>query len=421
MFCNLRPLRLLAVLLLCLVASAALAGSQHVLWRRVIAADPKSDELISGALLNSAGDLVIQLRVLYGPIGKPTSEATRFVRVKNNGAIEWLGFLPLNDEGGLLAEANAGGWFSATAVPDADSPIADLVVRRRSSSGELLDSVLWDGPAHAKDVPHAVAADGNGNLIVAGESNGFPAVWKFDDGANLVWSDIYPHPGAFTHLVMDAGGRAIAAGTLTQAQDGFLVVVHEADGDLDWADEYQHAVHPREVVTALTVLPGGEICVSGTSADAGHLPPGTNTVRYLTHGQVRWRRRGQRLRFDHGLEPARRPVPTGEVQPRRGASLVDAPDLCGRCAAGDRQPAVRSKAWSVDGVSLQYSWEKALYAHHLRSERCRAARADPVSGRTRPAGGPRPEWSHHRFGKPVPGEDAETRSRGDQVAAVHVL
>lgn len=324
-FSTARPMRFLTVLGVCLGLATSAVATAPLVWKVVVAAAPSSDDLVAGAMLTRSGDLLAQLRVTYGKPGAGAPVETAFVRIRNNGAVQWLSRSPVLDASGLLAEAPDGGWYSISPTPDADAANADLLIRRWTTNGRLLWTRQWDGPLHQRDAPHAAASDSDGNLLVAGESSGLPAMWKYDPEGTLLWTASYPNPGAFTHLVVDPEDRGVAAGTLDQVANGYLVAVYAPDGAEAWSDEHQDAPNPRERLTALALGPSGDVCVTGVSAASSKFPAAGKTLRYTSDGALRWSQRYTNPTL-FGLQPTGIAVDadnnvyvsiTGSANPRR--------------------------------------------------------------------------------------------------------
>lgn len=288
-----QSLRCLLVLGLCLATAggAAAAAAKALVWKVVLAATSRTDDDVVGAMVTRDGGIVAQLNVFNKKAASGSPAQTRFVRVHPGGAVSWLAATPEADEGGLLAEAADGGWFSVSIQPISDPSNADLVVRRRDPIGVLLWTATWDAPDGARLTPRAVAVDRSGNLVIAGEADALPVLWKYDDAGNLLWVHVHDRQGAYTHLLIDSQDRAVAAGTLAQSQDGFLVTVMNSDGTLAWSDHYHDPAHPNELLTALALSPTDEIVVSGFWRAAKSDESGVNTVRYLASGLVRWSQR----------------------------------------------------------------------------------------------------------------------------------
>ena len=251
--------------LLCGLGATAVGAVPRVtLWKVTLAADLRSDDLLVGSVLQKSGDLVAQVNVTYGKAAAPSGSETRFVRF-HNGGVAWLGRtseLP----GGLLAEAPNGGWYTVSTVPSLQASNADLLVRRRNAAGQVLWTVQWDDPQHQPDLPHAVAADADGNLLIAGEADGSPTVWKYTPQGSLLWNAASSAgPGAFTHVAVTPEGAVTAAGTLVRNGGDFVTARYDAGGSENWSRVYPDLDGRAERITALQHFPNGDVCVTGTS------------------------------------------------------------------------------------------------------------------------------------------------------------
>lgn len=270
-------------------ATAVGAAPRATLWKVTLAADLRSDDVLAGALLQKSGDVVAQVNVAYGKLGSPTGTETRFVRFHNGGVL-WLS-RTAQVPGGLLAEAPNGGWYTVSSVPSVQASNADLLIRRRDAAGHLIWSAQWDDPQHHPDLPHAVTADAAGNLVVAGEADGRPAIWKYDPQGTLLWSSTSAAGlGAYTHAAVTPEGVISVGGTLTQNAGDFLTARYGADGAELWSRVYPDLGGRAERITALAHFPNGDVCVTGTShtlTESGVIL----TLRYQADGALLWTQR----------------------------------------------------------------------------------------------------------------------------------
>jgi uncharacterized delta-60 repeat protein len=103
----------------------------------------------------------------------------------------------------------------------------DIWVRKYDASGAEQWTQTHDGPANGSDDGRAVAADSEGNVIVAGyvsdpDDNDDIWVRKYDTGGSEVWTHTY---SGLTHWVDQASGVAV------DSSDGVVVVGHTRVND----------------------------------------------------------------------------------------------------------------------------------------------------------------------------------------------
>lgn len=271
-------------LLSVLGATAVGAAPRTTLWKVTLASDLRSDDVLAGSLMQKNGDVIAQVNVAHGKPQAPTATETRFVRFHNGGVV-WLSrTAPVT--GGLLAEAPGNGWYTVSTVPSVQAANANVLVRGRDALGRLLWTTQWDDPEHGADLPHAVTSDSAGNLLIAGEADGRPAVWKYDPQGILLWSVLSSAgPGAFTHVAAAPDGTLSVAGTLSQNGGDIVVVRYSADGAENWAKVYNGLGGRADRVTVLQHFANGDVCVAGTSHtlnDSGVLV----TLRYQAGGAL---------------------------------------------------------------------------------------------------------------------------------------
>ena len=104
-----------------------------------------------------------------------------------------------------------------TGQSQGETTYADMVVWRLTSAGVLDTTFSEDGyfvyAGVANDVGRAITTDGDGNILVAGESGGAMAVWRLTSSGELDPEFDYDD-GVFLHDGMPSGtdtGRAVAA------------------------------------------------------------------------------------------------------------------------------------------------------------------------------------------------------------------
>jgi hypothetical protein len=162
--------------------------------------------------------------------------------------------------------------------------IAALCVFGWAQSGDVW-TARYDGPGtNSVDTARAVAADLEGNAIVAGKSWSTSAsaihTVKYDSTGSLLWARSYVGPGGLggdvRHLAVAADGSIFVAGhvvgTSTSTSDDFdlLVLKYSPSGQLLWAFRYGGLQSGAQCGAERIVVDGsGNVYAVGTSTSPG--------------------------------------------------------------------------------------------------------------------------------------------------------
>jgi hypothetical protein len=157
-----------------------------------------------------------------------------------------------------------------------------------------------DGAAH--DLARAVAADGTGNVIVAGSSRGtttgddfYTAKYDATTGA-LLWEKLHNGPGngfdTAVAVAVDGAGNAIVTGSsigIGGYADYYTVKYAAADGALLWERRYNGPANADDYPSGLVLDRVGNVIVTGSSVSTSY---DYYTVKYAAeNGTVVWEKR----------------------------------------------------------------------------------------------------------------------------------
>ncbi len=168
-------------------------------------------------------------------------------------------------------------------------------------SGSELWAARYDGPAGGQDVPVSVVADGLGNVIVAGSSDGIEtgsdyATLKYDPEGNLTWTARFENPGMGgdwgkpVAMTLDSSGNVCVTGcsTFTPYIDyDCATVKYDPNGNELWAALYDGTAGAEDEPSDLAVDEAGNIHITGFSEGVG---TGEDffTIKYDTMGNEQW-------------------------------------------------------------------------------------------------------------------------------------
>jgi hypothetical protein len=157
----------------------------------------------------------------------------------------------------------------------------DYATIKYSSAGVPLWTNRFGGPGMDEDDAYAVAADANGNVLVAGSTyragtRGDFATIKYSSVGVPLWTNWYNGPenlgdGARS-LVLDAGGNVFVTGTSESGSSEFMqyaTVAYSSAGALLWAKRYNGPGNGHDQPSALALDVNGNVYVTGFSTGIG--------------------------------------------------------------------------------------------------------------------------------------------------------
>jgi len=174
----------------------------------------------------------------------------------------------------------------------------DIVVSRYSVSGTLSWQTRYESEEGSapNDVALGTVAQGT-NVYVAGTTTGTNGVQRFltlkyGDNGELQWARYYGGPAYIdrgTALAVDGLGNAIVAGDSigTNGSLNVVVVKYSPAGDLLWTYSYDSPEHLSERVTSLKLDDLGNAHIAGTSL-GGASAPSVFTLKLNSAGQELW-------------------------------------------------------------------------------------------------------------------------------------
>ena len=167
-----------------------------------------------------------------------------------------------------------------------------------ASTGALLWTAQYDGPAGGNDVAIALGVDSAGNVFVAGTSDGGAtgnnfALIKYNPGGSQSWAARYNSFGADTaqDLALGPDGDIYVVGDSPGAGSGrdIVTVKFSPAGTVLWAARYNGPAKLDDTARRIAVATNGNVYVVGTTTGS----PSFNKQDYLTlsydaNGTLRW-------------------------------------------------------------------------------------------------------------------------------------
>jgi len=156
----------------------------------------------------------------------------------------------------------------------------DYATVKYDANGNQVWTALYNGPVDGSDVAHSLALDGNGNIIVAGNSWGDGtgedyAIVKYDPSGNQLWVARYNGPGndwdQLGSLTLDDSGNIYVTGWSTGSGTYFdyATIKFDAAGNQLWVARYNGPDNSYDHAFSLALNGSGDLCVTGGSCGSG--------------------------------------------------------------------------------------------------------------------------------------------------------
>jgi PKD repeat protein len=185
---------------------------------------------------------------------------------------------------------------------------SDLILLKFSPLGVLQWIRTWGSPA--METPVGVAMDGNQDLIVAGQTDGFGAaikdifIVKFSGvNANVEWQKLWSSPMTNLASGVAAGGTSfyVSGTTYGYGQGGqdALILAGGTDGSFYWRKTWGTTL--SEGARAITMEPDtGHLCLTGFAEDAPTFSLDVLLLEYAQNGDLLLERQWGGSSFDRG-------------------------------------------------------------------------------------------------------------------------
>lgn len=219
-----------------------------------------------GAHVVIDGDAIYVSGSTYEPGLDGSREDFILLRYDLDGTLQWTrryGGAGLDDPSAMLLAAP--GMVVMTGF------VWDASPRIRTLAHDADGTLLWDeslpvtGDAHPF-LPPALTQDSDGNLLVAGHSDGDYLVAKYTLDGTLLWTETYDAPGegidAALSVATDAANAVYVSGRINWAQ-GYATIKLDADGVFQWEQFEDGDIGSTFEFIAVDVGPDGNPVVVG--------------------------------------------------------------------------------------------------------------------------------------------------------------
>jgi len=236
-------------------------------------------------------------------IGIDTGYDYATIKYDTDGVEQWVrrydGPVRGNDRAYRIA-LGGDGCVSVTGYSVGDGSGDDYATVKYDADGNMQWTMRYDGEGSGTDWGWAVAADGDGNVIVTGRSAGLGtdfdyATVKYDASGTELWTAIYAGPvgsgqqdWAYAVAVDAVGNSYVTGGSLELlTDDDCRTFKYDTDGNVVWTASYNGPGNGEDWGYAIAVDGAGCVYVTGLSDGAG---TGRDyfTIKYAADGVEQW-------------------------------------------------------------------------------------------------------------------------------------
>ena len=176
----------------------------------------------------------------------------------------------------------------------------DIATVKYAPDGSQLAAVRFNGVQGGDDVPYAVEVDANGNVYVAGYSDGNGQynydliLIKYNSSLVQQWVRTYAGQGNVDNdeaydIAIDASGNIYVTGFSFEATSDYVTIKYRPDGMREWVRRYDGPAHDGDGAQSVVVDDLGGVYVTGISGQTpGEFNNDCFTIKYDTNGVVQW-------------------------------------------------------------------------------------------------------------------------------------
>ena len=268
------------------------------LWLRKYNGTANSDDFVQAMALDNQSNVYVT--------GYSTSPGSsqNYATVKYNsaGIEQWVrrydGPGPYADQAYAIAVDNQDNVYITGASSGLTS--SDCVTIKYNANGDTLWIRSYNGPTNQEDVGNAIAIDNQGNVYVAGYTQGIYMrdylLIKYNANGDTAWVRTYNNPQQNSDdieqtLVLDNQGNSYISGFSSGANDADIVTIkYNPSGQEQWLKSYDGPGHTDDVPIKMIMDAQNNFYIIAVSYDSTGFEDYL-TLKYNASGDTQWTRR----------------------------------------------------------------------------------------------------------------------------------
>jgi uncharacterized delta-60 repeat protein len=201
------------------------------------------------------------------------------------------------DEAVAMAVDGQGNIYVTGSTFNSVTGTVDYLIIKYDPTGATLWERTYDGVGHGCDKPNTIALDGQGNIYVTGTTDAYYSgdflTIKYSPSGEILWAKRFnkAHYDDFaTCIAVDSQGNVYVAGASEGYGTGwdFLIMKYDSDSNTLWTRRYDGPAHGHDVVKAMAVDLQGNVYVTGESLGSESTGYDYLTIKYDTNGNPLW-------------------------------------------------------------------------------------------------------------------------------------
>jgi uncharacterized delta-60 repeat protein len=162
----------------------------------------------------------------------------------------------------------------------------DYATIKYDSDGDTLWLRIYNGTGNTSDQATALAVDDSGYVYVTGGSGSDCVTIKYDPLGDTLWVRKYPSGWPYA-IAVDDSGYVFVAGS---GGNDYMTIKYYPNGDTGWVRGYDGPANDYDDAYAMTLDSSGNIYVTGVSRGSG-TEEDYATIKYYPNGDTAWVRR----------------------------------------------------------------------------------------------------------------------------------